>query len=180
MIELTQLAGDQSGLHVALDVLQLAATILLGTVAISQARAAREQAKAAKVQADAADMQAKVAHASLKQSIRPRLLPSKWEPTETGGHITLQNVGQGSAYAVRWRFDREWHWTDGEEQLANGDMTMLTVLAPIAERKIYVEYHSEDEEIFATCVNTSNLSFVYIEPRYATLIPKLRAKQQGR
>lgn len=122
-------------LRIVLDILQLGATVMLGLVAVAQSRAAREQAIAAKTQADAASTQAAAAHASLKQSLRPRLVPSRWTPDQLGGQLVLQNVGQGSAYAVRWRFDREWHWTDGEEQLSNGDITLITVLTPLADRK---------------------------------------------
>jgi hypothetical protein len=175
MIEPVQVVVNEpiSHLRILMDVLQLFATVFLGLVAIFQAKAARSQA-------NAANTQARAAHASLKQSLRPRLKPARWEPRPQGGRLTMQNVGSGSAYALRWRFDREWHWTEGEDLLPDGDVTVIDLLAIIAERKIVVEYSSADEEVFCTTVNPLDLYYVLGEPGSDSLIPRIRARQQGR
>ena len=166
--------------HTGLDILQLIATGFLGIVALDQARAAKEQARTAIKQADAAHTQAEAARSQLEQSRRPRLTPSRFEPNGTGGRLILQNVGQGTAYAVRWRFDREWHWHDAEDILSDGDHTIIQVLVELAERHLHIEYSSAAEEVFATKVDPATLTFSCIDQNSIPLVTKLRGKQQGR
>jgi hypothetical protein len=161
-----------------LDVMQLVATLLLGAVAVFQAKAAKQQAESARSQALAADTQAKAARAALEQSIRPKLAPIDWTPNARGGVLRLQNLGQGTAHAIRWRFDREWNWVDGEDLISNGDLTAFDIVHQNVDRQIAIEYHSKEKDAFTTTVTLPTLEFEYSEPGSASLIPALRSEQR--
>jgi hypothetical protein len=161
-----------------LDVLQLIATLLLGVVAVAQARAATRQAQSAQAQAIAAETQAKAARAALEQAIKPKLVPSEWTPNDRGGTLRLQNLGQGTAHAIRWRFDREWSWVDGEDLVSNGDLTSLEIVHHNLNRRIVIAYHSKEGDEFTTSVFPTTLEFQYSEPGSAAIVPSLRIEQR--
>lgn len=163
-----------------IDVLQLSVTALLGVVAIFQAIAANRQAAAARTQAEAATTQADAARASFKQSVRPKLQPSELVTNDRGGSLKLQNTGNGAAHAVRWGFDREWHWSDADDLVSASDYGTIEIITMDINRKIVVEYHSKEGEAFTTVLNPTDLTaFQYSEKGSAELVLHLREKQRG-
>lgn len=156
-----------------IDVLQLGVTALLGIVAIFQAIAAKRQAMAATTQAQAA-------RAAFKQSVSPKLQPSEKTVNEHGCSLKMQNTGTGAAHAVRWRFDREWHWTDGDDLISASDFGTIAIATTDINRKIVIEYHSKEGETFTTILNPNDLTvFEYSEKGSAELVSRLRHQQHG-
>ena len=166
-------------LRLMLDFVQLTVTGVLAIVAVLQARAANAQSRAAARQAEAADTQAAIARTQLKKSIDPRLLPIRWEPSDFGGQLTLQNAGPGIAYGVRWRFQNEWHWADGEDVVHSGDTSPVTVRTAVAGRNIFVECSSADQETFSTLVKIPNLEYFCSHPDSDRLVREVRHRQRG-
>ncbi len=92
----------------------------------------------------------------------------------------MQNTGTGAAHAVRWRFDREWHWSDADDLVSASDFGTVEIVTMDINRKIVIEYHSKEGETFTTVINPSDVtSFQYSEKGSAELVSHLRDKQRG-
>jgi hypothetical protein len=156
----------------AMALVQLLATVLLAIVAIYQMRAANRQAEAANTQAAAAKAQ-------LDNALKPRLVFGEWRAIDGGGMLHLRNEGQGTAFALQWRFEDEFNWVRAEDAVSSGDESRITVMHSNLNRLIVISYHSKGLAEYITTVSPTaeHPKTTNKEPGSDDIIAGLRQRQ---
>lgn len=164
-------------IQVSVSISQLLVSIGVGAVAWRQAKAADKQAEAAQAQSEVAREQARVAETSLRESLRPRLVPLAWQVDQNGVKITVQNTGPGRAYALRWRVDKEWTWTDLDDILPPSENVIVTPHQLPPNRSLVIEYSSQNGDTY-TSKFEPDLHIEHSDSASDELIKKIRSEQR--
>jgi len=151
--------------HNWLEYFQLIATLALTAAATSQAFAARRQASAANEQ--------------VLLATKPKLVPRQVQQVDAGCILTTANEGSGTAYHLRWRFDKETNWAVSDEVLPQGEVSRISIPYPQLRRKIVVEYWSGRSRRFESVFDLNSLeSYEYKDDISKKLLENIRKESQ--
>jgi hypothetical protein len=151
--------------HSWLEYLQLIATFALTAAAVFQALSARKQAAAADEQ--------------VLLATKPKLVPRELKELEAGCEFFAANEGSGTAYHLRWRFDKETNWAVSDAVLPQGKAVRISIPYPQWRRRIVIEYWSGKTRRFESVLDLSQFGdYEYKDDVSKGLLDRIRKASQ--